>query len=86
MHEQNGDPPYDNTEDALRYWPETATAIAARLRSGRVHVIAPFGVDDLLGLIVRPGPAFAHKTRVYEARLASKDWAKRWPRLQFLKP
>jgi len=84
MHERNGDPPYENSEDALRYWPETATAVAARLHNSRVQVIAPLGVDDLVALIVRPGPAFARKMDVYEKRLASKEWAKRWPQLRFI--
>jgi len=26
MHYRNGDPPYRSTEDAIRRWPETATA------------------------------------------------------------
>lgn len=84
MHERNGDPPYRNTEDAIRCWPETATAIAARIFGDNVEVIAPHGIDDLVGMIVRPSPAFARKLPVYRSRLASKDWARRWPRLQFI--
>jgi|SRR5215475_5245820 len=84
MHGRNGDAPYHNTADAIRRWPETATAIAARIVGDNVEVIAPHGVDDLVGMIVRPSPAFAHKLPIYRSRLASKDWARRWPRLQFI--
>jgi hypothetical protein len=84
MHKRNGDAPYRDSEDALRCWPETATAIAARLWEGQVQIIAPHGVDDLVRMIVRPTPAFRTKMSVYERRLASKDWARRWPRLTFL--
>jgi hypothetical protein len=84
MHERNGDPPYQSTEDACRCWPETATAIAARLWDGQVQIVAPHGVDDLVRMIVRPTPAFDTKMSVYQQRLASKDWARRWPRLTFL--
>jgi hypothetical protein len=84
MHERNGDAPYRNTEDAIRCWPETATAIAARLSGTRVEVLTPHGVQDLVNLIVRPTPAFAQKQSIYSARISSKDWARRWPRLQFL--
>ena len=84
MHDRNADAPYRNTEDAIRCWPETATAIAARLRGKFVEVIAPHGVDDLVDLIVRPTPAFADKLAVYSKRIASKDWSRRWPRLQFV--
>jgi uncharacterized protein len=83
MHERNGDPPYRDSEDAVRCWPETATAIAARLRDGQVQLLAPHGVDDLVRMIVRPTPLFRSKMSVYERRLASKDWARRWPMLTF---
>jgi len=31
MHSVNSDEPYDSTLDAIKYWPETATAIAIRI-------------------------------------------------------
>ncbi|MCG7394359.1 nucleotidyltransferase family protein [Microvirga sp. ACRRW] len=83
MHLRNGDAPYRSTYEAIARWPETATAIAARTVSGKVEVIAPYGIGDLISLIVRPTPAFAHKMDVYRERLRSKDWALRWPRLTF---
>jgi uncharacterized protein len=83
MHERNGDVPYRNAEDAIRRWPETATAIAAHLIGTDVEVLAPYGVQDLVNLIVRPTPAFVLRQSVYGARISSKDWARRWPRLQF---
>jgi hypothetical protein len=84
MHERNGDAPYHNTADAIRCWPETATTIAARIFGDNVHVIAPHGFGDLVSMIVRPSPAFARKLPIYRSRLAGKDWAQRWPRLQFV--
>src|SRR5262245_47350255 len=45
MHVANGDLPYRDVADAIRCWPETATAIAARIRGGSVEVLAPHGVD-----------------------------------------
>lgn len=84
MHRRNGDAPYRDTCDAIAHWPETATAIAARTVQGRVEVIAPHGIDDLVGLIVRPTPVFAQKMHIYRERLATKVWAARWPRLKVL--
>lgn len=81
MHLKNGDAPYRDSEDAVRCWPETATAVAARRRDECVEMIAPHGVDDLLGLIVRPTPAFAGKRDIYRARVAAKNWTSRWPQL-----
>jgi len=84
MHDRNGDPPYRSTEDAIRCWPKTATAIAARVLNDRVEVISPHGIDDLLAMIVRPSPAFQNKLPIYRTRLASKNWAERWPGLRFV--
>jgi hypothetical protein len=84
MHRHNGDRPYLDTEDAIRHWPETATAIAARARGGQVELIAPYGIFDLLNFIARPTPAFAHKLDIYRARLEAKNWQVRWPRLTVL--
>jgi uncharacterized protein len=81
MHVRNGDAPYVDAEDGIRHWPETATAIAARWRDGFVEVIAPHGVSDLLGLIVRPTPAFRTKIDIVRHRVREKGWLSRWPRL-----
>ncbi len=80
MHERNGDAPYRDTEDAIRCWPETATANAARISNDNVEIITPHGIDDVVGMIVRPSPAFARKLPIYRSRISSKDWARRWPR------
>jgi hypothetical protein len=81
MHGRNGDAPYRDCVDAVAHWPETATAVAARLSGGHVGLMAPHGVTDLLGLIVRPTPAFAGKLTRYRARLQEKKWQARWPEL-----
>jgi hypothetical protein len=84
MHVRNGDPPYRDVFDAVRCWPETATAIAARIEGGHVEVLAPHGVGDLVGLIVRPTSRFACKMSAYQKRIAEKDWKQRWPNLKFV--
>jgi uncharacterized protein len=81
MHLRNGDSPYLDLEDAMRHWPETATAIAARRREARVELLAPFGIADLVDLIVRPTPSFALKIDAYRVRILAKNWKARWPRL-----
>src|SRR5262249_31104746 len=83
MHLKNGEPPYRDATDAMRHWPETATAGGVRLRpDGGLDVAAPFGLDDLYGLVLRPTPAFAGARRpIHERRVADKRWRERWPRL-----
>jgi hypothetical protein len=83
MHEHNADRPYISVEDALRHWPDTATAVAMRLTGDGLDVLAPFGLADLFGLVVRPTPAFAtDKLPVVQARMSEKRWLERWPRLR----
>jgi hypothetical protein len=84
MHLRNGDAPYVSVTDALRCFPETATAVAVR-RSEQDHcdIAAPFGLDDLFGLIVRPTPSFAaDKRQLYDKRVQAKGWLKTWPLLR----
>lgn len=86
MHARNDDPPYASARDALRYFPETATALSARMDGEHVIVEAPLGLHDLFALVVRPTPQFERKADIYRARLAGKDWGERWPRLRFQEP
>ena len=81
MHIHNTDPVYTNISDALFHWPETATAIAARLYKTQIEILAPHGVKDLLSLKIRPSPAFSHKKEIYEKRQAVKNWPQKWPKL-----
>jgi hypothetical protein len=84
MHVRNGDAPYASSADAMRYWPETATAVAVR-RNHRDHceVAAPLGLDDPFGLLLRPTLLFAcGKRQVYEDRIRTKGWLIAWPLLR----
>ena len=71
--------PYSSIEDALRSWPTTATSIGIRRENEGYTVFAPFGLDDLLGLIVR-----ANKVQINEDIYKSKveRWTKCWPKLK----
>ena len=86
MNSRNSDPSYQSTEDAMRFWPETATAIAARTVNKQVELLTPFGVDDLIGLIIRPNPIFSHKHKAFDVRVNKKGWKKRWPKLKIIQP
>jgi len=84
MHLRNADAPYSSTMDAMRSWPETATAIVARVGpSGTIEIASPFGFNDLIGLIVRPTPSERGKNLAsFEMRVRKKRWPERWPRLR----
>jgi uncharacterized protein len=52
-------------------------------KADELTIVAPLGLDDLLGLVHRRNP-----TRVsveeYERRLATKRIAERWPRVRIV--
>jgi len=84
MHIRNGDAPYDSLSDALSRWPETATAVGARLDdNGRITLVHPYGLADLFGLVVRRSPAFADGA-YYLDRIRKKGWSKLWPLLSII--
>jgi hypothetical protein len=86
MHTRNDDAPYASAVDAMRGWPETATAAAVRLdAAGSLEFAAPFGLEDLFDAILRPGPRFhGEKHPIFEQRVALKAWRQRWPLLQIV--
>ena len=80
MHIRNGNLPYKNCYEAISYWPETATAIAIQLNSdNHIEYIAPYGLNDLFNLVVRPTPNFDLIT--YRNRIANKGWKDTWEKL-----
>ena len=77
-------PPYIDTADACARWPETATAVAARWSNGDVELLARRGVEDLVGLIIRPTPAFMSRRDEIARRVTTKSWRARWPKLRLI--
>lgn len=83
MHERNGDRPYRDTEDALRFYLETATSVGVRLeRDNRLTVLAPWGIDDLMALRSGPTPRGREKYGDYLTRMRAKNWPARWSKLR----
>jgi len=80
MNIRNGHKPYLNCEDAISFWPETATSIAVRLsKNNKIELIAPYGLADLFNLKVVPTPKF--NLAIYTERMNKKKWNKKWPKL-----
>ncbi|QBE62586.1 nucleotidyltransferase family protein [Pseudoduganella lutea] len=77
---------HDSLEAAIATWPETATAIAARLASnGAIEFVAPLGFDDLMDMVVRWNPALATREQ-YLQRITARDFRRRWPKVRVLRP
>ena len=71
--------PYGSTEAAIASFPTTATAVGLRPGQAGCDVVAPFGLDDLMSLTVRP-----NKRQITEAiyRAKTARWRQIWPRLK----
>ena len=81
QHFGYGIEPYTSTEDAIRTWPTTATAVGIRVEHGAAVVFAPFGLDDLFALIVRPNRTQITQ-QIYQRKVAR--WIRHWPQLTIL--
>lgn len=70
--------PYRSLEEAINTWPTTATSLGARITDGEWQVYAPFGLEDLFGMIVRPNKAQITK-EIYENKV--RRWKAHWDKL-----
>lgn len=82
-HTWNNLPPYGSVENALAQWPETATGVGVRIENGKLKLLAPHGINDLVNLIVRPSPTFREGIEKVKERAQKKQWFKKWPKLRF---
>jgi len=73
--------PYTSTKSAIATFPTTAGAIGIQPYMNSLQIYAPFGLEDLLGLIVRP-----NKTQISPAIYTSKveRWQPIWPHLKII--
>ncbi len=83
MHVVNGDALYTSTEDALSRWVETATAVAVKIdTAGKLQLLAPYGIDDLVSMVIRVSPKFSRPIEIFHKRVEKKNWTGKWPRVK----
>ncbi len=71
--------PYPSVEAAIDEWPTTATSLGVRYdEKGNFVVYAPFGLEDLFNLTVRPNKRKI-TADIYQAKV--NRWIKIWPKL-----
>jgi hypothetical protein len=76
--------PLMSSEEAVGTWPETATSVAVRLLpDDEIRVIAPCGLADLFGMILRRNPRRVTREIFYQ-RLQTKQILHKWPRVQVI--
>ena len=79
-------PAVASLSEGLSVWPEPCTAVGAFLDTAdKLHVVAPLGLEDLLGMVVRP-----HLLRIsataWRQRARKKRWTDRWPEVRVVLP
>ncbi|HLC58529.1 MAG TPA: nucleotidyltransferase family protein [Candidatus Nanoarchaeia archaeon] len=81
MWKINGHQIYHSSEEALSYWPETATCVGLRIdKNNKLLLISPHGINDLLNLTIRFN-TLSNKAS-YKSRLKEKQWKNKWPKLK----
>ncbi len=71
-------------EEAIATWPETCTAVAVtKVSRDEYKVYAPFGLEDLFGMVVRRNPARCD-VKTYNARISSKQYDRRWKSVEVI--
>jgi len=73
--------PFRDCADAIDSFAAFCCSVGVTARDGRPRVYAPYGFDDLFGMVVRPNPRLA-PGHVYEAKAAR--WRETWPELVVL--
>jgi hypothetical protein len=86
MHLVNGDDErYSSSSDAMKHWPETATAVGVRINDAdKLEFSAPYGTADLVSLRVVMSPGFNRSRQLFLSRVVKKGWQKIWPKLTVL--
>jgi len=74
-------PPYRSTAHAISTFPTTATSVGIQPKPTGLSISAPFGLSDLLGLIVRPNKVQITRS-IYEAKVAR--WRALCPRVAII--
>lgn len=73
--------PFRSTAEAVATCPETASCVGLRLQpDDDLLVVAPYGLDDLFGLVCRHNPKRVSSS-FYAQRVSEKRWRERWPKL-----
>lgn len=70
---------YQSIEEAINTWPTTATCVGVKYIEGVFTVYAPYGLNDMFGMIVKPNKLQITKD-IYTKKV--KRWKECWPNLQ----
>lgn len=73
---------YQSVEDAISKWGTTITCLGVRMENNKLIVCAPYGLNDLFNLILRPVKIDFTK-EAYEKKVTK--WTSKWELLKVIK-
>jgi hypothetical protein len=74
--------PYSSTEDGIKEWLHTATAVGVRLDAqGEWEFYTPYGLDDLFSGIIRTTPVHTYNPQAHQK---ASDFLQKCPCLQLV--
>lgn len=73
--------PYTSVEDAISSWGTTITCIGVRLENNKLVVCAPFGLNDLFSMTIRP---VKRQYTEEQYLIKTEKWQKKWNKLKVM--
>ena len=70
--------PYKSIEDAISCWGTSITCIGVRIKNGHLEVFAPYGLNDLFAMIIRP---IKKQFSEEQYKMKTERWKKNWDKL-----
>jgi uncharacterized protein len=69
---------YHSIQESISTWPVIGACMAIRMNKGQLEFIAPYGLQDMFTLRVRPNKILVNQS-IYEGK--SIKWKEQWPKL-----
>lgn len=73
--------PYKSAEDGIASWATTVTCIGVTIQDGQTQIFAPYGLEDLYSLVIRP---IKKQVISSQYKTKTKKWLKIWPKLTII--
>lgn len=73
--------PYTSLEDAISCWGTSITCLGVRLENNKLLVYAPYGLNDLFSMTIRP---IKKQLTEKQYKIKTDKWKKKWSKLNIL--
>ena len=73
--------PYISVEDAISSWGTSITCIGVRLENDKLVICAPYGLDDLFSMTIRP---VKRQFTEDQYKIKTTKWKSKWPKLTIM--